>query len=390
MKKITIGLFVDNFFPMVDGVVNVVDNYARRLNKVANVIVFAPTMPGEDFDVSTLPYKVVRTKAMKVPFIDYSLPKVDKDFKQELEKYKLDVVHIHSPFSLGKCGIEYAKKHGIPVIGTMHSQFKRDIKRAVHSDFLAGMINKILIKTFNKCDECWAVNKEVARIFYEDYGYKTLPRVMNNATDMSTVSDFEAACKKINKIHNLKNTDNVFLFVGRINKLKNVFFIADVIKILKNMNQKYDFKMIFVGTGQDEKELKDYIKNNNIDDCIIFAGKITDRKLLKCYYARAKLFLFPSLYDASSLVQIEAASQHTPTIFIEGSATSATITDGVDGLIVKNDVNEYANVINSLMTNKNKYDSLKKNVYKNLYVNWDDQVKEVYKLYNEIIKKGTK
>lgn len=41
-KKITIGLFVDSFFPMTDGVIMVVDNYARRLVKYANVIVFAP------------------------------------------------------------------------------------------------------------------------------------------------------------------------------------------------------------------------------------------------------------------------------------------------------------------------------------------------------------
>ena len=27
-KKITIGLFVDSFFPMTDGVIMVVDNYA--------------------------------------------------------------------------------------------------------------------------------------------------------------------------------------------------------------------------------------------------------------------------------------------------------------------------------------------------------------------------
>jgi hypothetical protein len=71
-KKITIGLFVDNFFPMVDGVVSVVDNYARRLCKMADVYVFAPKINGEEFDDNTLPYKVIRSKSIKMPFIDYS------------------------------------------------------------------------------------------------------------------------------------------------------------------------------------------------------------------------------------------------------------------------------------------------------------------------------
>ena len=40
--KITIGLFIDTYFPMVDGVAVVIDNYAKRLAKFANVIVFVP------------------------------------------------------------------------------------------------------------------------------------------------------------------------------------------------------------------------------------------------------------------------------------------------------------------------------------------------------------
>ena len=38
---------------------------------------------------------------------------------------------------------------------------------------------------------------------------------------------------------------------------------------------------------------------------------VKDRELLASIYERADLFLFPSLYDASSIVQIEAALQKT-------------------------------------------------------------------------------
>lgn len=62
-KKLTIGMFTDAFYPMLDGVIMVVDNYARRMSKFANVIVFVPEFPGKTFDDSVLPYKVVRCKA---------------------------------------------------------------------------------------------------------------------------------------------------------------------------------------------------------------------------------------------------------------------------------------------------------------------------------------
>lgn len=386
-EKITIGLFTDVFFPMTDGVVMVVDNYAKRLAKYANVIVFAPKMK-KKFDDSIFNYKVVRCSSIKVPIIDYSLPipKVDSKFKHEIDKYKLDIVHIHSPFTIGKYGINYAKSHHIPVIGTMHSQYKQDFLRATNNEKLSSKLTKILINNFNKCDECWAVNQEVARIYYEEYGYKEMPKVMNNATEMMPTDKIEAR-KYINDLYKINDKDKVFLFVGRINNLKNVFFIAKSLYILKQMKPKFKFKMLFVGCGQDENKLKEIIKKNNMVDDIIMCGKVTDRDILAKYYSRADLFLFPSLYDASSIVQIEAASQMTPTLFIKGAATTCTVSENINGFISENDINLYAKKIDEIMSNQNLYDKVSSNAYKDLYKNWDDTILDVYQKYLEHIQK---
>ena len=389
MKKITIGIFNDSFFPGVDGVCMVVDNYAKRLSKIANVIVFVPEYKGIEFDDSKLNYKVVRCKSIKLPKLDFRLPipKLDRKFLKELNKYNLDIVHIHSPFSLGKVGIKYAKKHNIPVIGTMHSQFEQDFKRALKSDYLANKTNKVPIRVFNKCDECWAVNKEVARIFYEDYGYKTMPRVMDNATDMLPVKNKVEACNLINKKHKLDPDEKILLFVGRLNKLKNIMFIVDSLKVLKNKDPNFKFKMLFVGYGQDEEELKKHIRKKKLKNDIIMCGKVTDRNLLASYFARADLFLFPSLYDASSIVQIEAASQGLPSLFLEGSATSATVTNNINGYVSENSPEKYADRIIEIINNKKLYEKVCKNVYKDIYINWDDKIKEVYNLYISMIDK---
>ena len=384
--KITIGLFIDTFFPMIDGVIQVVDNYAKRLSKYANVIVFTTETPGIKYDDSKFNYKVVRCKALKLPILDYSLPtpKLDRKFKEELKNTKLDIVHIHSTFPIAKMGIKYAKKNNIPLIGTMHSQYKKDFLRAVKIEALANFLTGITIKRYNKCDECWAVNNEVGRIFYNDYHYKTLPRTMNNATDMKKVEDIEKAKDTINEKHGILPDEKVFLFIGRINKLKNVFLIANSLKILKE-KANFKFKMLFVGQGQDEEKLREIIKENKMENEIIMCGRVEDRDLLAAYYARADLFLFPSLYDASSLVQIEAASQKTPTLFLEGAATADTIKENINGYISKNGEEEYANKIIEIMNNEELYKSICENAYKDVYVNWDDKVKEVYDLYLKFI-----
>lgn len=386
-KKITIGLFSDSFYPMSDGVINVVDNYAKRLIKYANVIVFAPEDPENEFDDSIFPYKVVRCKAKTIPYFDYVLPtpKLDENFKKELEKSKLDIVHIHSPFAIGKAGIKYAKKNNIPCIATMHSQFKRDILKVVKNELIATKINDQIIKVFNQCDECRAVNGEVARIFYEDYGYKMLPKVLNNATDIKPIRNKKIADEYINLKYNIKPEEKVFLFVGRLNTLKNILFIVDSLKEVRKKAPNLKFKMLFVGTGADEDKLVNQIKNNNLKKYVLLCGKITDRKELAYHYSRADLFLFPSVYDASSIVQIEAASQKTPTIFLKDTATASTVTDNINGFLSNYSEDAYSNKIIEVLDNNKLYKNVSNKAYKDLYKNWDDSIKEIYELYLNII-----
>ena len=380
-KKITIGLFIDTYFPMVDGVIIVVDNYARRLINYANVIVFAPSID-KTYDDFKSPYKIVRCKSVSNPLMDYKLPipNLDKEFLHELNCSNLDIVHVHSPFQIGKLGLKYAKKHNIPCIATMHTQYKKDVYKIVKNNFLTNIITKNIINTFEKFDECWAVNSEVSRIFHEEYGYSKIPIVMNNASEMLPVSDKEAS-KYINKKYNLKNNEIVFLFVGRINLLKNILFIVDSIKLFKELRPKLKFKMLFVGTGQDMNILKEHIVKLKLENDIILCGKITDRKILAYHYNRANLFLFPSTFDASSIVQIEAASQSTPGVFIKGSCTAATIKDNINGFLSNNSIKDYTNKIIEILENKELYNKVKNNCFKDLYINWDQYIKEIYEIY---------
>lgn len=388
-NKITIGLFNDSFFPMADGVLMVVDNYARRLSKYANVIVFVPRYLGKDFDDSKLPYKVVRCHSLKVPFLDYSLPipKLDHKFMKELDKYQLDVVHIHSPFTMGMAGLSYAKKHHVPCVATMHTQFKQDIQRFVHNERLSTNLNTKIIKVFNKCDECWAVNEETARIFHEDYGYKTLPRIIENATEMLPIKEEKKAIDYINKKHKIKRNEKVFLFVGRINLLKNIIFIADSLKAVKEKCPKLKFKMLYVGSGQDMETLENHVKILGLEDDVIMCGRIMDRYELACYYKRADLFLFPSVYDTSGIVRIEAASQSTPGIFLKDTATASTITENINGFLSEYTVGAFSDKIIDVMHDKYLYDKVSKNAYIDLYKTWEEQVDKSYQIYLDLIKK---
>ena len=383
MKKITIGMFTDSFFPMLDGVAMVIDNYAKRLSKYANVIVFCPNYKGKETNDKVYNYKVVRCMSAKVPFIDYNLPtpKLDLKFEKKINKYHLDIIHIHSPFTIGKLGVEYARKNNIPVVGTMHSQYKQDFQRAVRSEKLASLMTKEIIKVYNNCDKCFTVNEEVGRIYYEEYGCTNKPEIIRNATDMILSTENN---DYINKLYNINNNENVFLFVGRINALKNIFFIVDALKVLKEKNINY--KMLFVGTGQDEENLKEYIIQNDLEDNIIMCGKVNDREELRKYYKRATLFLFPSMYDTNSLVQIEAASQKTPGVFLKDSATASSIENNITGFLAEDNPNDYAERIIKAINNKELYQKVSENAYEKIYITWDEVVDTLLNKYQELVK----
>ena len=390
-KKITIGLFNDAFYPAVDGVVSVVDNYARNLSKKANVIVFVPDYK-KDYDDSIYPYKVVRVKSLKIPTVEYTFatPKIDMKFYKELNKYKLDIIHVHSPFSLGATAIKYARKKHIPVVTTMHSQHKRDLLSITHSKLLTKIALKKLIKVYEGSNECWAVNGGVARLFFKEYGYHKLPKVMPNATEMRYVRDKSVADDYINSKYNISPDDKVFLFVGRLFRLKNIFFIIDALAKLEKLNPKFNYKMLYVGIGPDQESLKKYIKDKKLSDKVILCGKVMDRQLLSYYYRRADLFLFPSMYDANSIVQIEASSQKTPTLFVEGAITASDIVNNKTGFIAKEDPKKYAKRINEIMLDKDLYEYVSFNCHRVIYKTWGEITDNAYNELLRLIKEYKK
>ena len=143
--------------------------------------------------------------------------------------------------------------------------------------------------------------------------------------------------------------------------------------------------MLFVGSGQDEAILKNRVNKLNLNSEVIFCGKVTNREELSYYYKRADLFLFPSFYDASSIVQIESASQSTPGLFIKGTATSCMITDNVNGYLSDNTIGAYSDKIIEIFKNKKLYDKVCKNVFTDIYKTWDQVIEDSYNRYINLV-----
>ena len=386
MKRLKIALFLDSYYPAIDGVVIACDNLAKSLSKYNDVTVIVPYTNTYKDDIDK-PYKIIRIKSYHIPLTEYRLGKISTKFSKEyklLLKENFDIIHIHSPFTIGSLGIKLAKKLNIPCIATIHTKFDSEIKRIINNKKIINIIMKKIMNTFSKCDNCILVNDPLISEI-KKYGYNGNITVIYNATDLKPNKN---NIETINKLYNLNENDIVLLFVGRITSIKNIFFILESLKLLKEDNIK--FKMLYVGSGPDENKLKNKINQYNLQNEVILTGRISNRDKLSLIYKRANLLLFPSLFDTSSLVRIEAAVNETPGLFIENSMVANTVKNNISGFTSPLDAVVYKDRIKEIVNNKKLLTKVAKTAQKKLYKSWHDISKDTYKLYLKEIEKKNK
>ena len=117
-----------------------------------------------------------------------------------------------------------------------------------------------------------------------------------------------------------------------------------------------------------------------------FLGKILDRDFLRSLFARADLFLFPSVYDNAPIVIREAAAVGTPSVVIANSNAAEGIVDNVNGFLSDNDSVSYANRIMKVINDRGFLREVGEKARTTIYRNWESIVDEVYQRYIDIIK----
>ncbi len=377
--KKTVLLTCDAFFPLVDGVVNVMDNYARLLSKDMNVLVLAPATAGRVYLRS---YPVLAVRSLFSAKLNYqiALPDLDGWAKRCLRRLRIDLIHCHSPFFIGHYVLNLHKKRHIPLICTFHSQYKRDFIRYVGDGPLTKFLLKYIMEVFNGCDEVWTMHK-ASRDTLISYGYEGEPRLVPNGTSYAPPIDYEKE-RAFARARLGVGDKLTLIFVGRLVEQKNILFIAEVLGELKRRG--LDFVMLFAGEGPDKEKLVKKLQEEGVSDNVIFEGRLEEDSLSRVY-AAGDLQLFPSLYDVSSIVQMEAASRYTPTVFAEGSLTSCTVRDGVDGFILPCELGPFTDGILNILQDKERLSAVAEGAYRDLYFTWDDIAEKAKAAYEEVL-----
>ncbi len=388
-KKLKIAIVVDAFYPMRDGVVEVVNRYASGLTEKAEVHVITISTGKNSFDDSTLNYPVWRTKSMKIPLTQYRFPtpKADKKLLKRLEEENFDLIHINSPYPLGSAVATYAKNKGIPIVSTFHSQYRRDIYKITRSKFITNKVIKYMMNVFNKSDLCLTMNAYSEKLFLE-YGGKVPCEILPNASCVKMPEiPLENYKEKVREEYGIKD-GNVFLFAGRLIADKGIFLALDAMKKLKE--DGVEFTMLYVGSGLLGKKLNKKIKKYKLTENVKTLGLITDKEKLLTIYALSDLFIFPSVYDTDGIVKREAAFVETPSLCAIDTGAGSDITDNVNGYLAEGNAIAFANRIKEIIEDKTKLREIGKNAKRDLCVTWEEINDNLFRIYSEIIDKKQK
>ena len=380
MKETNIGLFNESFPPVMDGVAVCVENYAHWMQeKVGGVAVVTPRNPGADY--SDKAYEVLDYLSVPVPFrAPYvtGISEMDPAFLKQLLQRRFKIVHAHSPFVAGKTAARVARLQKIPLVATFHSKYREDFARVIPGQAMLDVIIKEIVRFYKKADAVWVPQESVKDVLYS-YGYKGPIDVMPNGCDLA--GDYpDSYFKDARAFLGLEEGLFTLLYVGQHIWEKNLRFTIEALARINDL----PFRMFFVGTGYAEGEMKELVERLGIADKVTFVGRITDRELLKKYYAAADLFLFPSLYDTDGLVVREAAALSTPSVMLREASASGMLTDGATGFRIDGTLDAFEALLRALAADPGRRQAVGR-AARGIVRSWQDVAEEALDRYNALL-----
>ena len=263
-------------------------------------------------------------------------------FFKEHKEYKIIHGHMQSMMPLY---LYFAKKNDIP-IRIAHS----------HNNSYEKSLKGIVLHIFSRFSKYFstvnlACSKESGKYLFGKREFE----VINNGIDLKKFKFNKEKRKEIRKKLGIQKNEILIGNIGRMEKQKNQKFLIDVFN--DSYIQKNNVKLLIIGTGSLEENLKQYAKVLKIDNKVIFLKNI---KNVNDYMQAMDMFLLPSLYEGLGIVLIEAQMSGLYCLTTEGTVAIETkITPNIKYLnldkklwtdeVVKYKANDRKIIINNLI-----------------------------------------
>jgi len=382
--RLRIAMFSDSAFPILNGVSVSIDALTTELrNQGHSVHLFTSAYPGhKDPDPN-----VFRFPAIPTPWTR-GYPLAVPPFVGMLHRFRqhrYDVVHTHTPFTLGLVGLRWAQSHELPIVSTYHTLYDRyahyipyfprryvRYKIAKHTNFYYNRVDHVV--TPSEASKRWLVRHSVS----------TPIQVIPTGVPPRLFLDRSEARRQLGMGPDQRN----LLYVGRIAKEKNLEVVLEAAAAVFRACPKA--RLHLVGDGPHLEDCRLLARSMGIGDRVRFVGFVP-RHEVDLYYAAADVFVFASVTETQGLVVQEAMTYGLPAVVVGGGGASAAVENGVNGWVCKNDSKEMAARVLSLINDESLYTGMSEGALKSVrsssIAGMTHAVVDVYRLVLE--RKGT-
>ncbi|MED4453145.1 glycosyltransferase family 1 protein [Metabacillus fastidiosus] len=369
-----IAIFTDTFAPDVNGVARTLKRFTDYLESNGHeFIVFAPESTKESLFSSHI-HRFTSMPFFLYPECRLALPNMIQ-VKAKLQQFKPDLIHVATPFNIGLCGVHYAKKLNIPLVGSYHTDFDQYL-----SYYDLQIFSKILWKYMH-----W-FHRSFEKIFVPSQ--ETLEQLRKQKFKNLYIWGRGVDC---NIFHPHYSTDDVaqkynikekFLlsYVGRLAPEKDIDILLQLSHKLPEAIRK-NVHWLIVGDGPSKEEMMNQAPAN-----MTFAGYLTGEDLAKIY-ASSDLFVFPSPTETFGNVVLEAHATGTPVIGANSGGVKNIIQQGRTGYLCEpKNIDQFSNAIITLLTNPTLQLQMSNQAHKYaLTQTWDSIFNGLLDEYREVI-----
>ncbi len=353
-KKLRIGLFSDTYLPDVNGVAVSVETLRKQLQKMGHTVyVITATLDTKLIGGVEFENGILRIPAVKIKQLyGYRISRpMSIQALEYIKNMNLDIIHIHTEFTIRMIAISASKLYGIPYCYTSHTMWEDYTHYITKGYFdktsrkMVGMYTKHL---YDKDCEIIVPSKKTYEVLRE-YGINKQMHIVPTGIDTERLNPKNVDSNIVEKILADLNIKDKFriIYVGRLAQEKSIDFI---INQMPTVFFKYpDAVFVITGYGPAEEELKTMVKAMKLDNRIFFLGKQPPEQIQN-YFAIGNVFVTASTSETQGLTYIESMASGTPVI--------ARYDECLDDVLIENETGFYFDDAQSFISALDKYRSL--------------------------------
>jgi 1,2-diacylglycerol 3-alpha-glucosyltransferase len=325
MESLRLGFFTEIYRPVVNGVVESVEALAVGLRARGHQVhCFTPRIPGYAeadgpvFRIPSLPLPA------RTPY-RLTLPLVSRRNLNGVIK-RLSLVHVHSPFVTGWMGVRYARRYGMPLVYTYHTQLEAYAHYVPFEPNATRFAASQLTRAFANLVDVVVVPTPAMSARLRELGVTARIEIVPSGIDVArfaTGRRDEALRSRVG----VEPGERFLLYVGRLAKEKNVELLIRALAHAKEAS----LKLVVAGDGPQRRELEEYARECGVIARMRFLGAVP-RDQLPDLYASADLFVMPSTTETQGLVLAEALAAGAPIVAADTSQNRDVL--GGAGVIV--------------------------------------------------------